>query len=168
MTTDYTILILNYHYIYISLDDCVQAETAPCHNQPSCHFNPRRQLDRCQNRMANYLYVSYWCVPVEFDAQANNTYDVCGDVDSAEISDTYGIVQSNGYPTFKAVKKACVRKIHVPPGKTIDVWVEDLAIHEPSTDQRYVMFYFTKSFSLFYSYILYCCCQVHRRLLENH
>ena len=85
--------------------------------------------------MADYLYMSYWCVPVAFGAaQDENTYDICGDADSEEISGSYGIVQSNGYPTFQAVKKACVRKIHVPRGKTIDVWVEDLDINGQSSD----------------------------------
>ena len=119
---------------FFSSDDCVQTDKSVCQNKQSCRFIPFKRLDQCQSRLANYLYVSYWCVPVEFGAQDENMYDICGDADSEEISGSYGIVQSNGYPTFQAVKKACVRKIHVPPGKTIDVWVEDLAINDQSSD----------------------------------
>ena len=46
------------------------------------------------------------------------------------ITSEFGIVKSHGYPTFTLENRGSEIRIQVPIGKTIDIWVVDIAIKD--------------------------------------
>ena len=45
------------------------------------------------------------------------------------ITSEFGIIKSRDYPNFRQEMNPCEIKIQVPVGKTVDIWVIDMAIN---------------------------------------
>ena len=56
------------------------------------------------------------------------------------IGSENGVIQSRAYPKYLKYgaekDRGCVAKILVPEGKTIDIWIEDMAIKDRSPARK--------------------------------
>jgi hypothetical protein len=54
-------------------------------------------------------------------------FDVCGD-SFTEITTSAGIISSPGYPSYRNQSITCTKKITVPAGKAINIWIVDMLL----------------------------------------
>ena len=55
-----------------------------------------------------------------------NTVDICSGTD--DITQSNGFISSPQYPSFSQQNKTCIRKIKLPPGKSINIWAVDTSL----------------------------------------
>ena len=107
----------------------------------------------CEGKKANYLQIEYSCIPSKqhnfksldinllfffslnhlFLSIINNykvtydkfTYDISA---GGNVENNMGIIVSPGYPSYKQLDALVYRKIVVPKGYSINVWILDLNI----------------------------------------
>ncbi|CAF0759624.1 unnamed protein product [Didymodactylos carnosus] len=88
-------------------------------------FASKKNLPTCENKLSNYLHIEYQCVPIIMQ-DTSKVYDVC---QTGDITSDHGIITSPGYPTqFQTTTNECLRAIHVPDNKLIQLWLTDLYI----------------------------------------
>ena len=63
--------------------------------------------------------------------------DICdASSSSSTISNEHAIITSKNYPTYEINAAPCEKKIVVPEGYSIDLWVEDLSIKDKGLSRR--------------------------------
>ncbi|CAM4866317.1 unnamed protein product [Rotaria socialis] len=139
----YTFMILDAYYGVKSLasnqceyvqGDCVQeamSTITQCQNDlPSCYlpYSTKRRLARCSDRYADYLHISYQCVPSYpvGTTSALKVFDICDTNDPIEAFS--GVITSPNYPNYKQTNKECQRPIIGSREAILQIWINEMAI----------------------------------------
>lgn len=121
-------------------DDCVQEATSTitlCQNDlPNCYlpYSNKRRLAQCSNKEADYLHVTYQCIP-SFPVGSPLTlpiYNICEANNS--INDMHGIVSSPNFPQYQQTNNECQREMFGVRDHALKIWINELSI--ASSGQR--------------------------------
>ncbi|CAF3390063.1 unnamed protein product [Rotaria sp. Silwood1] len=120
--------------------DCVQEATSTitqCQNDlPGCYlpYSNKRRLAHCSDRYADYIHITYQCVPsYSIESTPNlQMYDICDTNNS--IAGFHGIVSSPDFPRYTQTSNECQREIVGIRDRVLKIWLNEMAIS--SGDQR--------------------------------
>lgn len=72
---------------------------------------------------------------IKVSSDVINEYNIC-DTSLVDLTDSKGIIKSPGYPTFNSVDKECVVKIVAPIDRIISIWIPDVNIKSPESNNE--------------------------------
>lgn len=114
--------------------DCVQEALLTinhCQNDsPNCSLSylTKRRLARCLDKYADYLHISYQCVP-SYPVESTSTlkvYNICET--NNPIQDFYGIITSPNYPNYITTTNECQTIITGIETSAIKIWINEISI----------------------------------------
>ncbi|CAF0750564.1 unnamed protein product [Adineta steineri] len=115
-------------------NDCTQeallAITQCQTDAPNCYlsYSNKRRLAHCLDKYADYLHITYQCVPSFPISSTSNlvVYDICDT--NKQITDINGIVISPNFPSYQQTNKECQREILGIHDRALKIWINELAI----------------------------------------
>ena len=64
-------------------------------------------------------------------------YNICEkEIIGGDIIEDRGLISSPNYPTFSIVNNSCTVKIKAPSNKIVNVWMPDVYIKSPETNNE--------------------------------
>jgi hypothetical protein len=141
--TGYTFMIIGGYYgvkkqasnkCGFTQGDCVQeagTTITQCKNDATACFLPystKRRLAHCSDKYADYLHVTYQCVPSRPVGIGSTlqTYDICDT--NNPISNFNGVVISPGFPRFEQKLNECKRTISGVQDRVLKIWINEMVV----------------------------------------
>ena len=103
-----------------------------CRQRCTYQYSGNRRIPSCENKIANYQYVEYQCIPTTTELVTNNTACPANGAKIPIQIDRSGRFRSNNYP--KLQNSDCTYRLKTNPGYIMSVYSLDIGLNNYNSD----------------------------------